>query len=84
MGKLLALTSTCAFVLAMSPAIHAGDAKAATKPSAAAESVVYDADSAFYFLKTLTGTWELGKRARPRRQVASQYVPRLVRRQFGD
>jgi hypothetical protein len=58
MRKLLALTSTCAFVLAISPALHAGETKAATKPAAAPESVVYDANSAFDFLKTLTGTWE--------------------------
>jgi hypothetical protein len=58
MRNLLALTSACAFVLAMSPALRAGDTKAAVKPSPAPESVVYDADSAFHFLKTLTGTWE--------------------------
>jgi hypothetical protein len=58
MKKLLALASTLTFVLAVNPAARAGDAKTAVKPSSSPESVVYDAASAFDFLKTLAGTWE--------------------------
>jgi hypothetical protein len=60
MKKLLALASTLAFVLTVNSVIRAGDAKTAAKPAASSspESVVYDASSAFDFLKTLSGTWE--------------------------
>jgi hypothetical protein len=59
MKKLLTVASMFAFVFAVDPVLRARDTKpAAAKPAGSPESVVYDASSAFEFLKTLAGTWE--------------------------
>lgn len=45
-------------VLAVGPALLLGQSKDAEKPAGGPETVVYDAASAFEFLKTLGGEWE--------------------------
>jgi hypothetical protein len=58
MKKVFVLASALGVVLALSPATRAVDPKPIKKSAAAPETVVYDASSAFEFLKTLAGNWE--------------------------
>ena len=60
MKRTAILISNLALVLAIVPASFAGQSKEGKKASAAPETVVYDAASAFEFLKTLAGDWERG------------------------
>ncbi|MEK6324925.1 MAG: hypothetical protein AABN33_25055 [Acidobacteriota bacterium] len=54
------LVSSLALFFALVPASWAGQSKDGHKPAGAPETVVYDAASAFEFLKTLAGDWERG------------------------
>lgn len=58
MKRVITLLSSFALVLALVPASRAGQSKDAGKPAGSPEAVVYDAASAFAFLKTLAGDWE--------------------------
>jgi hypothetical protein len=60
MKRTMVLLSSFALVLALVPASWAGQSKDGNKPASAPESIVYDASSAFEFLKTLAGEWERG------------------------
>ena len=60
MKRAITLLSSLALVLALVPSSLAGQAKDARKSSAAPETIVYDAASAFEFLKTLAGDWSRG------------------------
>lgn len=60
MKRAITLLSSLALVLALVPSSLAGQAKDAQKALAAPETVVYDAASAFEFLKTLAGDWQRG------------------------
>jgi hypothetical protein len=58
MKKAIALASAFACVAAFTVAARAGDAKSTGKSVTNPESVVYDAESAFEYLKSLSGTWQ--------------------------
>ena len=58
MKRAVTLLSSLALVLALTPPSWAGQSKDAGKTAGAPEAVVYDASSAFAFLKTLAGEWE--------------------------
>ena len=60
MKKSVILVSSLALALALVPASVSGQSKDAKKTANAPETVVYDATSAFEFLKTLAGEWERG------------------------
>ena len=60
MKKSVILISCLALALALVPASAAGQSKDAKPKASAPETVVYDATSAFAFLKTLAGDWERG------------------------
>lgn len=60
MKRAVILVSSLALVLALAPASLAGQSKDAKKSASAPETVVYDAASAFEFLKTLAGDWQRG------------------------
>jgi hypothetical protein len=51
---------SCAFVVTLALAARADKPQAAKKPADNPAAVVYDADSAFEFLKTLAGDWARG------------------------
>jgi hypothetical protein len=57
MKRTIIMVSSLALVLALVPA-SAGQSKDAKKVVSAPEKVVYDAASAFEFLKTLAGDWD--------------------------
>ena len=63
MKRAITLLSSLALVLALVPSSLAGQAKDSRKSAAAPEMVVYDAASAFEFLKTLAGDWSRGSGA---------------------
>jgi hypothetical protein len=63
MKKAIALASAFACIAAFTVAARAGDAKSAEKKSTEKsvtnpETVVFDAESAFEFLKSMNGTWQ--------------------------
>lgn len=58
MKRAITLLSSLALVLALAPAHLARQASSVTKSAKAPETVVYDAASAFEFLKTLAGDWD--------------------------
>jgi hypothetical protein len=58
MKKALALVLAVTCVSAFSLTVRAADAKSATKSVANPETVVFDAESAFEYLKSLNGTWQ--------------------------
>ena len=58
MKKALALLSAFACVTAFAVVARAGETKSEHKAVTNPETVVYDAESAFEFLKSLTGTWQ--------------------------
>jgi len=58
MKRPIILISSLALVLTLGPASLARQSKDGKKPTGAPETVVYDAASAFAFLKTLAGDWE--------------------------
>jgi hypothetical protein len=60
MKRAITLLSSFALVLALAPASRAGQSKDGNETAAAPETIVYDAASAFAFLKTLAGEWERG------------------------
>ena len=60
MKRAIILVSSLALVLALVPASVAGQTKDGKKAASSPETVVYDAASAFEFLKTLAGDWERG------------------------
>jgi ABC-type molybdate transport system substrate-binding protein len=60
MKKSVILISCLALTLAFVPGSAAGQSKDAKPKANAPEAVVYDAASAFAFLKTLAGDWERG------------------------
>ncbi|HWN99709.1 MAG TPA: hypothetical protein VNS63_10610, partial [Blastocatellia bacterium] len=60
MKRTMVLVSGLALVLALVPASWAGQSKDGKKAAGAPETVVYDATSAFEFLKTLAGDWDRG------------------------
>ena len=58
MKRAIILVSSLALVLALVPASLARQSKDGKKAAGAPEAIVYDAASAFEFLKTLAGDWE--------------------------
>ena len=60
MKRAIIMLSSLAIVLALVPASWAGQSKDGSKMAGSPETVVYDAVSAFEFLKTLAGDWERG------------------------
>jgi len=58
MKRTMVLVSSLALVFALAPASWAGQTKDGKKAANAPEKVVYDAASAFEFLKTLAGDWD--------------------------
>jgi len=58
MKRATILLSSLALFIALVPAYSAGQIKDGKKVSTAPEAVVYDAASAFEFLKTLAGDWD--------------------------
>lgn len=60
MRRAIILLSSIALVLAVVPASWAGQSRDANKAASKPEAVVYDAASAFEFLRTLAGDWERG------------------------
>ena len=60
MKKAILLVSGLALALALTPASWAGQSKDGKKTIASPETIVYDAATAFEFLKTLAGDWERG------------------------
>lgn len=58
MKKALALVLAVTCVAAFNATARAAEAKSASKAVTNPESVVYDAESAFEFLKSMNGTWQ--------------------------
>ena len=58
MNKAIVLVSAPALALALAFSASADNAKPVDSPADGPAAVVYDANSAFEFLKTLAGDWE--------------------------